>query len=375
MNNKNFWDNYLKNVEKRIFKLIKNKKQNNENFLLCDLHIHSNHSSDGTQNLEKIIFETRNLGFEIIALTDHDSVSVFDDLYSLVENKKLPEFPIIIPGIEHTVSFKEYQTMCHILKYFINPKSTDVLRDINKLNESYFTRAKIQFERIDESPVLNEIFNEYKISASYDEFIVWLSKNKILPDYAPLIEFLAQKFEQKNVPTSKVYELVKKYNNLDECEERKRLRDLRFEYLDIKYQGVDVQNNRRFLLSILGVRGVDDARFKGFKSSGSLSVDEYGQVSIYDLNKEGLTVFAHPDHLKLNLIPQIKNCAGGFVALELNYKSQQEFFNEICIVAKKENLALTVGSDKHKQEEPVYENLEFYKIPIKNFEKFIKKLK
>ena len=61
--------------------------------------------------------------------------------------------------------------------------------------------------------------------------------------------------------------------------------------------------------------------------------------------------------------------------MELNFKSQQEFFNEIREEAKKENLALTVGSDKHKQDEPVYENLEFYKIPVNNFEKFIKKLK
>lgn len=375
MNNEDFWDKYLESVKIKIFKLVERKKQNNEKFLLCDLHIHSNHSSDGTQSLEEIICETQKLGFEIIALTDHDSVSIFNDLYNLIKQNKLPEFPIIIPGIEQTVSFKEYQTMCHILKYFINPKSAEILGDIDKLNKSYFTRAQIQFERIEESPVLNEIFNEYNISVSYEEFANWLNENSILPDYAPLVEFLAQKFEQKNVPTSKIYELVKKFNDLDECEERKHLRDLRFEYLDKKYEGVNVQNNRRFLLSILGVRGVDDAQFKGYKSSGSLSVDEYGQVSIYDLNKEGLTVFAHPDHLKLSLIEKIKNCAGGFVALELNFKSQQEFFNEIREEAKKENLALTVGSDKHKQDEPVYENLEFYKIPVNNFEKFIKKLK
>ena len=155
MNNKDFWDNYLENIKKRIFKLIESKKQNNENFLLCDLHIHSNHSSDGTQSLEEIICEAQKLGFEIIALTDHDSVSIFNDLYNLIKQNKLPEFPIIITGIEHTVSFKEYQTMCHILKYFINPKSTEILGDIDKLNKSYFTRAQIQFERIEESPGLN----------------------------------------------------------------------------------------------------------------------------------------------------------------------------------------------------------------------------
>ena len=101
----------LESIKIKIFKLVERKKQNNEKFLLCDLHIHSNHSSDGTQSLEEIICETQKLGFEIIALTDHDSVSIFNDLYNLIKQNKLPEFPIIIPGIEQTISFKEYQTI------------------------------------------------------------------------------------------------------------------------------------------------------------------------------------------------------------------------------------------------------------------------
>lgn len=182
--------------------------------MLCDLHIHSNHSSDGTQSLEEIICEAQKLGFEIIALTDHDSVSIFNDLYNLIKQNKLPEFPIIIPGIEQTVSFKEYQTMCHILKYFINPKRAEILGDIDKLNKSYFTRAQIQFERIEESPVLNEIFNEYNISVSYEEFANWLNENSLLPDYAPLVEFLAQKFEQKMFQLPKYMNLLKNLTTL-----------------------------------------------------------------------------------------------------------------------------------------------------------------
>ena len=366
MNNYKFWQIYNKNVKHEILQLLKSEKSNN---ILCDLHIHSNHSSDGKQSLKEIINHTTQLGFKIIALTDHDSVKVFDDLYDLIKNKELPEkAPKIITGIEQTISFKEYGTMCHILKYFINPKSRAINRDIKILDKSYFNRAKIQFNRISKNKALQEIFNEYKINVGYKEFLKYLkSKNLSLPDYAPLIEYIADKLKEKKVKTAYVYEKVLYYNSLDKCNERKEMCDARFSYLENKYktQNIDIEDNRRFLLSILAVRGVDDSAFPNYCPTGSLSVDEYGQVSIYKQNVEGVTVFAHPNHEKLNLIKNIKNFAGGLVGLEENFKSQQQYFNELEEMAKKENLIITKGSDSHYLKDDVYTDLSFYTIPKK----------
>ena len=372
MNNRKFWKKYNKKIEFQISELLKNKAKNNEEDVLCDLHMHSNHSTDGKQTLQDIIEESIKYGFEIISITDHDSVSVYDDLYKMIKTHALPQnAPIIIPGIEHTVSFKDYKTMCHILKYFVNPKSKAINGDIKKLNKSYYNRAKIQISRILQSSFYQEIFNNYKIKVGYKDFLKYLKRNHTIPDYAPLVDYLATKFNQAGLKTKELYRLVREYNDNDACLERQRLKNERFAYLDNKYQNIDVQDNRRFMLSILGVRGVDDAYFPEYPVSGSISVDEYGQVSIYNLNKQGIAVFAHPEHEKVNLISKVKNCAGGFWGLELNFKSKQEFFDELLVVANNQNLCVTKGSDRHKKDEPVYDDLSFYKIKTKVLQSLI----
>lgn len=373
MNNNKFWKKYNDYISQKIEELISKKQQSEEDVVLCDFHIHSNHSSDGKQSLNDIINEAIKHKIEVIAITDHDSVSVFDDLYKILKSNRLPkDAPIIIPGIEHTVSFKEYKTMCHILKYFINPKSSSLLKDIDILNKSYYNRAKIQISRILKSSFYQDIFKKYKISISYRNFIKYLKARNEIPDYAPLVDYLAIKFENAGLRTEELYKLVRKYNDNDKCLKRKEMKDARFAYLDNKYKGVNIQGNRRFMLSILGVRGVDDEYFPNYEISGSLSVDEYGQVSIYNLNSDGVTVFAHPEHEKVHLIKDIKHCAGGFWGIELNFKSKHEFFDELIDVANQEHLYLIKGSDGHNTNEPVYEDLDYYKISIEILDQMIK---
>lgn len=376
MNSFKFWQNYNKNVKDRILKLLESEKSDS---VLCDLHMHSNYSSDGKQTLTEIIDNAIDRGFKIIAITDHDNVKVFDELYTLIKNNKLPlNAPIIITGIEQTISFKEYGTMCHILKYFINPKSRAVNKDIKILNRSYYKRAKIQFDRISKNRALQDIFKEFEISVSYKEFLKFLKlKNIALPDYAPLIEYIADKLKEKGVKTSYLYNKVLFYNSLDTCKQRKDMCDARFAYLDNKYttQKIDIEDNRRFMLSILAVRGVDDDIFMGFPPTGSLSVNEYGQVTIYKQNTEGVTVFAHPNHEKLKLIKDIKHCAGGFVGLEENFKSDKNYFNELEATALEQNLIVTKGSDSHSLKDDVYSDLSFYNTSTLALKKLVEAYK
>lgn len=376
MNNYKFWKKYNQICLNKIDNLLRVLEQEKVNKILVDLHIHSNHSSDGKQSLDFIIDECNKKGFKIIALTDHDDVKVFNELYKKIKKNQLPEFPIILTGVEQTVSFPAYQTMCHIVKLFINPFDKELKNDLIKLNNSYFNRAKIQIQRIQESPALREIFEKYDIKVSYKEFLKYLKSKKIaIPDYAPLVDYLADKLKEKNVPTKDVYERVKYYNNLDTCTQRKAMRDARFEYLDKKYENIDVQDNRRFLLSILGVRGVDDAYFKDYPSSGSLSVDEYGQVNIFNMNSNGVTIFAHPNETKLQYMDQLKNCKCKFVAFEDNFKSTNVDKTAVSNAAKKLGLFTTVGSDKHAEVENVYDDLSFYELPTENIKKLINEVK
>ena len=357
-----------------ILNLLEEAEKDGRNSLLCDLHIHSNHSSDGKQTLDEIVETTKKLGFKIIAITDHDDVGVYDELYKKIKKgKDLKELPIIITGVEQTVSYKEYGTMCHILKLFINPKDHGLNKDLRLLSKSYYKRAKIQFERISKNKALQDVFKENQITVSYKEFLKFLKKKNIIPDYAPLIEYIAEKLEQKKVKTAYVYEKIKLYNSLDSCQQRKEMCNERFSYLDNKYKtnNINIENNRRFLLSILAVRGVDDDEFKDFPQIGSLSVNEYGQVKISKLNENGLTLFAHPGFDKLSLVKMAKDFGGGIVGIEKNFKSQHEHFDELENFAKQENFVFTIGSDAHSKDDGVYEDLQFYLTQTKQIKKLV----
>ena len=79
MNNYEFWEKYNKFIKGEIGRLCRTKKE-----LYIDLHIHSNYSADGKQNLKQILETTKEKGFDIIAITDHDSLNVYDELYDIV---------------------------------------------------------------------------------------------------------------------------------------------------------------------------------------------------------------------------------------------------------------------------------------------------
>ena len=125
MNNYEFWEKYNKFIKGEIGRLCRTKKE-----LYIDLHIHSNYSADGKQNLKQILETTKEKGFDIIAITDHDSLNVYDELYDIVS--KGVTSPIIIPGIEFTTDKREYGNQCHMLQLFVNPKDLVILKDVSK---------------------------------------------------------------------------------------------------------------------------------------------------------------------------------------------------------------------------------------------------
>lgn len=102
--------------------------------IYIDLPIHSNYSSDGKQILES----TKAKGFDIIVITDHDNLNVYDELYNYVKNWLTD--PIIIPGIEFTVDNKEYGNQCHMFQLFIHPKDKTIQKNVLTNYETSFNR-------------------------------------------------------------------------------------------------------------------------------------------------------------------------------------------------------------------------------------------
>ena len=68
-----------------------------------EFHVHSNHSKDGLDSVEKLLKQAMSLGLDGIAITDHDTISGAIEALELMEKQDLPI--LVIPGIE--VSTKE----------------------------------------------------------------------------------------------------------------------------------------------------------------------------------------------------------------------------------------------------------------------------
>ena len=93
------------------------------------------------------------------------------------------------------------------------------------------------------------------------DFLLFLQKNNIrLPDYWPLIEYISSKLKLYGISFRLLYEELKRDNLRDICEERRQIKQKRFEFLDKKYKNINVEGNNRFLLSILAIRGLDESR-------------------------------------------------------------------------------------------------------------------
>ena len=364
-NNYDFWEEYLKKVKKEILKMCKEKEK-----IYIDLHIHSNYSSDGKQTIKQILESTKAKGFDIIAITDHDNLNVYDELYNYVKNELTD--PIIIPGIEFTVDNKEYGNQCHMLQLFINPKDKTIQKNVLTNYEASFNRSKIQFRRLKENLTIKHIVKEKNINISYEKYKQFLLDNNLFPEYDTLCLYLIENFKKKNVTTFDILKLSEKYNELDCYEDRKLYKTKQYKRLREKYEENDLNKfNSRFLLSILAVREVDDDWWDK-PSSGSLSVNSYGQLKIEEIDNKYNIFFAHPTEKSLGVVEELIKNNKKIIGLELNIRNKYLEINKFNKILDKYNLLKIIGSDSHDNSLQFYEDMSFYEISPKKLEKIIK---
>ena len=194
MNDYEFWNKYLQNLLKEIKKICNKKRE-----IYIDFHIHSNKSSDGKQNLNDILETTNQKGFDIIALTDHDNLDIYDEVYEYVKTGFTR--PLIVPGIEFTLDNSEYGSQFHMLQLFINPRDEIIIQNVTNQKNAMFNRSKIQFKRIEKNEALQNIFKRNEIIVSYDEYLIYLKENKMMPEYDSLVSYLMEKLKKKGITT------------------------------------------------------------------------------------------------------------------------------------------------------------------------------
>lgn len=334
-----------------------------------DLHIHSNYSADGKQNIDDILKSTKSKGFDVIAITDHDTLDAYNELFDYAKNDLTD--PLIIPGIEFTVDNRTYGNQCHLLQLFINPKDKELQENVLKNSTAAFNRSKIQFKRLSQNLAINDILNKNKITISYEEYIKYLKKNNYVPEYDTLCFYLIDKFKKKNITTFDVFDLLKKYNEDDCYADRKELKAKRYRVLEEKYERNEVNNyNARFLLSMLAVREVDDDWWDE-PACGSLSVNSFGQLKVEDLNEVYPIYFAHPTEGKLEIVESIINDKKNILGIEMNVRNKYENIDDFYRFQVEHKLIKTIGSDSHDDTMKFYENMEAFKMSIEDLEKII----
>ena len=133
-----------------------------------DLHCHTT-LSDGSLGIEEVIAQAKRMGLDFLAITDHDTLDAYNEIYEYVKNGLTK--PLIIPGVEFTIDNKEYGSQCHILQLFVNPFDKEIQKNVLVNKKAMFNRSKIQFKRLEENLAIQEICKKYNIVFSYTEYI------------------------------------------------------------------------------------------------------------------------------------------------------------------------------------------------------------
>ena len=352
-NDYEFWEEYLKTIKEKIRKMCYEKDN-----MYIDFHIHSNFSADGKQSIKDIINNTKNKGFDIISITDHDSIFVYDELFNIVKNGLTN--PIIIPGIEFTMDNLKYGGQCHMLELFINPKDKTLLNQVKKNQEAMYNRSKIQFKRLKENITIMDIVKKNNINISYQDYLKYLNKYNLILEYDTLCNYLIRKFKRKKITTFDILKQLEIDNELDCYDDRKKFKRNRYKKLRDKYKYLKENNyNSRFLLSMLAVREVDDDWW-GEPSSGSLSVNSYGQLKIEELCNNYKIIFAHPEENKLEIVREIINNNSRIIGVEKNIRSNYLNRCNLDKLIKELNLIKVIGSDSHDNTGEFYNEMDFY---------------
>lgn len=106
-----------------------------------DLHTHSNHS-DGTQTPAEVMASAADAGLDIIALTDHDTISGWEEAAVAVQ----PTGVGLVRGAE--ISCAVGGITVHLLGYLFDPQDTALQRVFDDTRASRDNRARVMVERL-----------------------------------------------------------------------------------------------------------------------------------------------------------------------------------------------------------------------------------
>lgn len=366
-----FWNKYLIEVIKKIEKMLQEK-----DIIYMDLHMHSDYSADGNQSLVQIIDRMNKLGIDIISITDHDSIEIYNDLFEMIKKGEI-SYPIIVPGVEFTIENSDYGSQFHILQLMINPKEKSILDNVEYNTKASWLRTQKQFKRISENETLQFFFNKYYINCSERGYRDFLNTCKRpIPEYSTLAEYLMELLWKSGVTAWDILTKLEENNVNDSCIERRKMKEERYKKLREKYNNnEEAANSSRFLISMLAVKGVDDDYFINYKSIGGLSVNNYNELKLEQLNKNYITFFAHPNEKNLDLLKSFQKINSNISGMEYNKQCQYSSPSVFYKKANELNMIQIIGSDSHSLDSSWYDDMSFYRADKMQLRQFIDKVK
>ncbi len=179
--------------------------------MFIDFHTHTT-ASDGTYKPEDLVKKAKSAGIEIIAITDHDTVSGFNEI-----NNEFDEDPSIcvVKGVEISAEyptdslhilgydFKDFETVGHVLNELIDYRNRRNDMILQKMNDIGFAASMEELKKIAKGkaigrPHFARLMVEKGYVKSIDEAF-----QKYLKDGAPLF------VEKKRLKPEEAIELIK----------------------------------------------------------------------------------------------------------------------------------------------------------------------
>ena len=245
------------------------------------------------------------------------------------------------------------------LEYFFDLKNKKFLSNLHRNEFAYWNRAEKQFHRIKYNRCLQFYVKKYNIDYNLTDFKNFLNRTNSIPEYPTIINYIYSYLKDKGVTVWDIFFKLEYYNKKDACLDRKQKIGAKLAEFKKKYLSKNIDYDGNKLMQILAVVGVDDENYINYEPFGSLTVDNYGQIGIFDLVDCGLNIFAHPNHKKLFLINELRDVIDG---LEINYRSLQHENDMVNKSILNNNILKTIGSDSHNLLDKYYNNQEFYNL-------------
>jgi 3',5'-nucleoside bisphosphate phosphatase len=159
-----------------------------KSIVYADLHTHTT-ASDGTLSPAEVVRKAKEIGLNTIAITDHDTLSGFDEAFAEAKIQGIN----VVPGIEISCGWEGRDSSVHVVGLFIDPKSKPLTQMLDEQKKYRFTRALkilqlLENEGINTKKLLDEFNSTPEKVLGRPHIARYLVENNYVKDFQQAFE-------------------------------------------------------------------------------------------------------------------------------------------------------------------------------------------